>query len=293
MRQRSRGLFRTLGVVLAVCFGLASCGSAEATVARSLASPSPRASTSTSATTATNPGGATASANPIATTSSATPGGPRPSANPSGATPGANASASTSNNPVSLGDFECPPVSGSQTFPAGQAICGWAVKEGSVDVVGNLWTATQGVQSVHLAGAAGPGKIEQYINTTPGRSYRIRYALAGNVLGGPAEKKLLISFEGRDIATETFSTTGRTATAMGWVYKEHTVTANSAALALVFSSASAGAFGPVIDDVSVVPTGSAADGPLTGAVAVPAIAEFAVLSAARRRPALTVAAVAG
>jgi choice-of-anchor C domain-containing protein len=162
----------------------------------------------------------------------------------------------------------------------------------SIDIVGSLWVAADGKQSVDLTGSPGAGTIEQFLLTVPGQRYRIRFALAGNG-GVPAVKELAVAWGDRDIGTQRFDTTGRTATAMGWEDKEYTVTASGSATRLAFRSLTEGSYGPVIDAVSVVAVGSATDSPVTGSVAAPAIARFAMLPAARRRPALNAAARAG
>jgi choice-of-anchor C domain-containing protein len=206
------------------------------------------------------------------------------------------------------GDFECPPVTASyQTFTGGQALCGWLVKGQSIDLVGSLWPAAEGQQSVDLTGSPGAGAIEQCLLTAPGQSYRIRFALAGNILEGPARKELVVEWDNRELDTQSFDITGRSAANMGWDYRELTATATSSATCLVFRSLTEGSYGPVIDDVSVVPARSAVVSPVTGAVAAPAPARFgtpvgssgatragrALLPADQRRPRTRLAARSG
>ncbi|MFN8537578.1 MAG: choice-of-anchor C family protein [Thermomicrobiales bacterium] len=162
-------------------------------------------------------------------------------------------------NLIANGDFECPPITSSyQTISPGRTFCGWQVKDQSIDIVGGRWAAADGKQSIDLNGSPGAGVIEQFMTTEPGKSYRIRFALAGNFEGSPAVKTVSIFWDGKEIGKETFDTTGRTSTAMGWVYKEYTVKATATATPLAFSSLTEGSFGPVIDAVSVVFVGSAA-----------------------------------
>jgi choice-of-anchor C domain-containing protein len=196
----------------------------------------------------------------------------RPKAGPS-ATP----SVPIGPNLVANVDFECPPIASSyQVFTAGQAFCGWMVTAQSIDIVGSLWVAADGKQSVDLTGSPGAGTIEQFLLTVPGQRYRIRFALAGNG-GVPAVKELAVAWGDRDIGTQRFDTTGRTATAMGWEYKEYTVTASGSATRLAFRSLTEGSYGPVIDDVSVVALGA-------GAVVTPSSAPSAVLASASAVP---------
>lgn len=157
-------------------------------------------------------------------------------------------------NLLSNGDFECPAIAGSyQAFAAKQTLCGWLVEAESVDLVGNLWAAASGKQSIDLSGTPGKGTLVLEVPTVPGQSYRIRFALAGNFQGDPAKKQMAVAWENRDLATLTFDTTGRSASAMGWEYHEYTVTASGSTARLAFRSLTDGAFGAVIDDVSVVP----------------------------------------
>ncbi len=157
-------------------------------------------------------------------------------------------------NLLTNGDFECPTLTGSyQPFSAKQAICGWSVDAESVDLVGSLWTAASGKQSIDLSGSPGKGTIALDVPTVAGQSYRIRFALAGNILEPSVKKEMVVAWENRDLATLTFDTTGRSAAAMGWQYHEYTVTATGSTARLAFRSLTDGAYGAAIDDVSVMP----------------------------------------
>jgi choice-of-anchor C domain-containing protein len=180
----------------------------------------------------------------------------------------------TATNLVADGDFECPPIASSyQTFSAGQAFCGWAVKEQSVDIVGSFLTAAEGKQAVDLAGSPGMGVIEQYLLTQPGQTYRIRFAFAGNPVGGPTKKEVVVEWEDRQLGTESFDITGHSISSMGWVYKEFTATASGSATRLAFRSLTDGSYGPVIDDVSVVPAGAAPSVTPTPRAQAPVVAQ--------------------
>ena len=60
---------------------------------------------------------------------------------------------------------------------------------GSIDLIGGTWQAARGQQSVDLSGETA-GAIYQDLPTVPGRRYRLRFALAGNPAGAPADKQL-------------------------------------------------------------------------------------------------------
>jgi len=192
------------------------------------------------------------------------------------ASPGASASVTTTgSNLVSFGGFECPLITSSyQAFPAGQNLCGWAVKEQSIDLVGSLWPAAEGKQSVDLTGSPGMGVIEQYLSTVPGQAYRIRFALAGNPDSGPTTRQVATEWGDRQVGTETFDMTGHSNSAMGWVYKEYIVTASDSSTRLAFRSLTDGSFGPVIDDVSVFAVKSAVVGPVAGVNGAPLVAHL-------------------
>src|SRR4051812_2336787 len=69
-----------------------------------------------------------------------------------------------------------------QVFSAGQDLGGrWIVESGTVEIVRDYWPAAEGHQSIDLSGIFEEiGTIYQDIATAPGRTYKLRFAFAGN-----------------------------------------------------------------------------------------------------------------
>lgn len=151
------------------------------------------------------------------------------------------------------GEFEEPSVGAGHTvYSTYDMIDNWLVADGSVQQVGTEWQAAGVSQSMHL-NVDGPGTISQDIATTPGQAYLVRFAMAGDPDGGPASKTMEVDWGGNALGQQTFDTTGRTRTAMGWSRRAYLVSTSSPTTTLAFRSLTAGAYGPVIDSVSVVP----------------------------------------
>lgn len=131
---------------------------------------------------------------------------------------------------------------------------GWTAY--SVDV-GPLWQAAEGVNSVDL-NAFEPGLIYQDIATTPGVTYTVVFALAGNP-GWPQNVKNMRVGAAGTFADYSFDTRGKSGTDMGWVEETFEFVATDATTTLAFASLHAGspyiwqdrAQGATIDDVRV------------------------------------------
>jgi choice-of-anchor C domain-containing protein len=152
------------------------------------------------------------------------------------------------------GSFESPFAQADSftNFPAGTYIGPWRVTGGSVDLVDNgLWQAAEGDQSLDLNGA-NTGAVAQTFTTTPGETYTVTYALAGNPGGGPALKTGRVLLDGQNIQDFSFDVTGRSFTGMGYIRRQVTFVATGATTTLAFASTTPGsAYGPVVDDVQV------------------------------------------
>jgi choice-of-anchor C domain-containing protein len=180
-------------------------------------------------------------------------------------------------NLVFNGSFEQPTVGGGfVTLPSGSTgLTGWTILDGtvglapdSIDHIGSYWQAAEGNQSIDLDGGASDGNdaaaISQDISTTPGQSYLLQFAMAGNPDNGDVTKTVKVSF-GAASDTYTFNTTGMTHENMGWVEYSlllpgNLVTGNTTTL--MFDSRTTGYWGPALDNVrvSAVPLPAAAWG---------------------------------
>ncbi|MEO3752487.1 choice-of-anchor C family protein [Streptomyces sp. B6B3] len=152
------------------------------------------------------------------------------------------------------GSFEYPIAQAGSftTYQAGQSLGPWEVTSGAVDLVDDgLWQAAEGNQSLDL-NAGIPGAVSQTFTTTPGETYTVTYALAGNPAGGPAVKTGRVLLDGQNIQDFSFDVTGKSFTDMGYIKRQVTFVATAATTTLGFASTTPNsAYGPVVDDVLV------------------------------------------
>ena len=158
------------------------------------------------------------------------------------------------------GDFETPIIAsafipGVDRYFAVTTFGDWTLESGSIDLsgAGGFWENASGNQSVDLDGLENfPGTIYQDVPVTPGTTYKLRFAVAGNPDRSPTIKTMNVWWEGAIIDSISFDITGKTRANMGYTYHEYTVTASSPLSRLKFeSTTSPSGWGPVIDDVSV------------------------------------------
>jgi choice-of-anchor C domain-containing protein len=137
-------------------------------------------------------------------------------------------------------------------FGGSTAITGWTVGGDSIDYIGGYWQPEDGSRSVDLSGNAN-GSISQTFDTVAGQRYAINFFLAGNPDGGPAAKVAITSATGGPAQSDTFTVTGSDSHAnMGWQAYTYNYTAASASTTLSFASATGTAYGPALDNVSVM-----------------------------------------
>ncbi|GHH68100.1 hypothetical protein GCM10017673_16260 [Streptosporangium violaceochromogenes] len=158
---------------------------------------------------------------------------------------------------IGNGGFETPVIAAQEFYDTGAAIGAWNVADGSVDLIGpeGPWRAARGRQSLDLSGNR-PGTIEQTFATRVGRCYTVSFALAGNPYGPPSVKTGYARVtNGSLVAQEnfTFDTTGKTPENMGYVRERFTFCARDTQATLSLGSTTEGVYGPVVDDVAVIP----------------------------------------
>jgi choice-of-anchor C domain-containing protein len=159
-------------------------------------------------------------------------------------------------NLVQNASFETPDVSAVtfDVYSPGASFGGWSVETGSVDHISQrYWQSAQGRQSVDLSGSIGsvPGAISQHLAPEVGRTYLVRFALAGNPEGGPAVKQVQVWWGTTLLDTLSINTTGRSNWAMGWNYYQYSILNLDALVKLTFKSMTPGHYGPVVDAISV------------------------------------------
>jgi choice-of-anchor C domain-containing protein len=172
-----------------------------------------------------------------------------------------------SSDALADGSFETPVVPGNWvTRFAGESIGMWTVQSGSVDqAASTLWAAADGLQSLDMSGSTA-GVIYQDVQTVPGQLYTLRFALAGNTAGGSATKGLNVTWDVASaaspavVASTTFATSGASPTDMRWAYHEYTLAATVSVMRLRFVSLENSAYGPALDDVTLVPANAVVNG---------------------------------
>ena len=127
----------------------------------------------------------------------------------------------------------------------------WTVTTGSVDIVGSLWAATDGVRSIDLDGVSFGG-LSQAFKTTKDKTYVVTFDLAGNRYGAPMVKRLKVTAAGQS-ADFSYDLLHRPATKTGWATHSFQFVAKGDLTTLEFDSldTESGYFGPVIDNVIV------------------------------------------
>ena len=130
----------------------------------------------------------------------------------------------------------------------------WSVTKGTVDVVGTLWPASDGVRSIDLDGVSF-GAISQNIKTDPGKTYVVTFDLSGNGYGPPTVKAIRLS-AGSDNSRYTFDMTKRPYHSMGWQTHTWRFVAGHKSTTITFESLDTenGYFGPILDNVHVQAT---------------------------------------
>ncbi len=131
----------------------------------------------------------------------------------------------------------------------GTNIDNWNVDSGSVDYIGNYWTASEGSRSIDMSGNEA-GKISQSLATINGHTYKVTFDMAGNTDGDPIVKTLDADVGGAPVPF-TFDVTGYDHSTMGWAQKTFNFIATGALTTLTFTSTTLTPFGPAIDNVAV------------------------------------------
>ncbi|MGB8196337.1 MAG: FGLLP motif-containing membrane protein [Acidimicrobiales bacterium] len=182
------------------------------------------------------------------------------------------AASSVNVNIVRDGDFATPTASGKyQTFVGGKKLGPWHVSGNSVDLDSGSFIApsTGATQDVDLSGTnyggSSAGGLYQNLATVPGQQYLITYEEGGNDGGPPSVKNLTVSFGGKVLGTTNFVV----GTSPAYARYTFDVVATSANSRLAFSSDVTTLWGPLLDDVRVVPTDASDVAPIAGSLGTP------------------------
>lgn len=159
-------------------------------------------------------------------------------------------------NLISNGSFEKGTTPGAYlTIKAGASdLDDWTVDKGTVDIVGGLWPASDGVRSIDLDGTSF-GAISQVVKTDPGKTYVVTFDFSGNAYGAPTIKTMRLS-AGDDSAQYAFDVSKRPYHSMGWQTHTWRFVAKGKSTPIEFESLDTenGYFGPVVDNVHVQTT---------------------------------------
>jgi choice-of-anchor C domain-containing protein len=173
------------------------------------------------------------------------------------------ADAATTLNNASFEDATADLSAGWSPVDAGQSdLTHWTVDGAGVDIV-KYWAADEGSSSIDL-NAYGPGSISQKIETVPGQTYNVTFAMSGNPAAQVERGPKTMNVTAADTtAPFTFDTATAQNTEGNMQYKDQTFSfaATGASTTLTFASTTntigdtpdgrKAAFGPVIDDVEV------------------------------------------
>ena len=153
------------------------------------------------------------------------------------------------------GSFELGVNPGSSFVTLGNGstgVTGWVVGGDSIAYIGGYWQAEDGSRSIDLSGNAN-GSIAQTFDTVANQTYQVNFFLAGNPDGGTGAKLAILSANGGQQQFDTFTVTGSDSHSnMGWTAYSYDFTATGASTTLSFASATGTAFGPTLDNVTVV-----------------------------------------
>jgi choice-of-anchor C domain-containing protein len=134
------------------------------------------------------------------------------------------------------------------------AIKGWIVTRGQIDVVGPLhWKAGDGNQSIDLHGSPGFGGIKQTFKTVEGRRYRVSFLMAGSPGSGSTVNTLCVRAAGKK-EVFSFDNEGKTSGDMGWTTKtwEFVAVGGETTLEIHTLDDEVDVAGPALDNVRVV-----------------------------------------
>ena len=167
-------------------------------------------------------------------------------------------SPSGASNLVANGGFEIVPDPGAGTvmLPVGSTVLSpWIVTAGEVEGIGQYyWAAGEGLTSLSLNGNSA-GTIAQSFATVPGTAYTVSFLLSGDAFSASPIKHLRVRAAGA-VKDTLFDSTPAWHWNMAWTQVNWTFQAVASTTTLEFVSMDAGAEGPALDGVQVVPAGT-------------------------------------
>jgi hypothetical protein len=120
-------------------------------------------------------------------------------------------------------------------------IPGWSVTANNGHYVGSMWTASDGVRSVHIPsgyfGVVAPAAITTSFATTSGAQYKITFDLAGNFWAyAPGPMRIAVSAAGTTRTYDSLRPSDWYFDKMGWTQETFLFTANNDTTTLEFKA---------------------------------------------------------
>ncbi|MFT5449163.1 MAG: choice-of-anchor C domain-containing protein [Gammaproteobacteria bacterium] len=136
----------------------------------------------------------------------------------------------------------------------GTAISGWTATNGGVDWIhDNFWEASDGNFSLDLSAiSAGGMQAATDFASVIGQTDRISFDLAGNTGGGNGIKNIRVGATSQDFSFDISRHSRHSTQSMGWESNSFIYTATSTTTSLGSLSLENSAFGPALDNVSVL-----------------------------------------
>lgn len=138
---------------------------------------------------------------------------------------------------------------------AGQpAIADWTAGTNSVQVCGSEYSVTPpGVQQYVSLYLLGLSSVTQTIATIPGTTYLVQWDGAAYPVGPPVIRVMQVLWNGKVVASHSYSGAGETTSKINWSTNKVVVTATSTSSTLEFANATpvAGAGAPYLADASM------------------------------------------
>lgn len=149
-------------------------------------------------------------------------------------------------NLLTNGSFENPAISGGLLSNQTSGLNGWDIVSGNIDIIGNLWPAADGTQSLDMNGS-GAGSISQSVETITGLPYNVLFDFSKN----SGENSESASLEVKaDSASDIFTYTDASSSSdMRWTETQFSFDADDESTVLTFTSLSPSASGPALDNV--------------------------------------------
>jgi choice-of-anchor C domain-containing protein len=142
--------------------------------------------------------------------------------------------------------------------PNNITITGWLIGGSSIDYIGSAWQAGEGQRCIDLSGISAGSLSQTIFSLQPGQTYRVSFLLSGNsdITSFPGQNtdpiKSLVLGVGATSQQFSFDATSYSQMNMGWVPRQMDFVANAPSMTLTVTSLEFSAYGPAVDNSSIV-----------------------------------------